>query len=64
MESSAPECKHCWHPNGQAKLTFPPLFGERCCLCGETHFTYKQYAAVDPSKHGPYLYDDKNYRLK
>jgi hypothetical protein len=58
MESSAPECKHCWHPvqMHQAKPTIPPLYGERCCVCGDTHFTYQQYAVVDPLKHGPYLY--------
>jgi hypothetical protein len=59
MESSAPECQHCWHPNGIVKLFIPPLYGEKCCQCGDTHFTYQQYAAVDPEKHGPFLYKTK-----
>jgi hypothetical protein len=60
MESSAPECKHCWHITGTAKLTHPPLFEETCCFCGDIHFMYKEYLAKDDGKvHGPLLHTDR-----
>ncbi|MCI0458734.1 MAG: hypothetical protein L0Z62_17385 [Gemmataceae bacterium] len=33
---------HCWHDTGRVAESYPPLYEQKCCVCGETKFTRRE----------------------
>jgi hypothetical protein len=33
---------HCWHDTGTVAESYPELYEQRCCLCGETRWIHRR----------------------